>query len=339
MARIHTRFLAALFASVAAVLPAQVENKADIETLREEAQAALNESDWAAAAKKFAAITKLDPKDARSWLLLGFALHSKGDLDAALEAHMKAAEFPRVAPTATYNVACVYALKKDKEKALGWLEKAVGVGFNNASHIEADSDMDFLRDDPRFKKLLTKMTENPVAPKLQAWAVTTDRKVTRLMYWDGSKSPGQLSISYGAPEWKDQYEKAIADSKYIDRRWRLGKDTWTSLDTTLPVTIGDAKLEPGLYYMTLERDSDGEFKLTFLDPVVVRAAQIDPYLAEKTSGGITTKLSQAKSEKVAERLVISLQADDDKLTSGTLKIRFGPHELEAPVEVGLKAKQ
>ena len=54
-----------------------------------------------------------------------------------------------------YNVACLYALEGEKDRAFECLEKAVRAGFGNRAWIEKDPDLESLRDDPRFTALMT----------------------------------------------------------------------------------------------------------------------------------------------------------------------------------------
>ena len=90
------------------------------------------------------------------WFRLGYALHADGRLKQAIEAHRKAATFPRVAPTAKYNLACALAMSGDKEGALRELKSAIDAGFYSARPIVEDSDLSTLRDDPRFQELAKK---------------------------------------------------------------------------------------------------------------------------------------------------------------------------------------
>jgi len=55
-----------------------------------------------------------------------------------------------------YSIACLYALMDKKKLALRFLKKAFQKGFSNMSHLEKDSDLDSLRDDPTFGKLMDK---------------------------------------------------------------------------------------------------------------------------------------------------------------------------------------
>jgi TolA-binding protein len=54
-----------------------------------------------------------------------------------------------------YNAACGYALSGQKEEALDWLELSVKSGYADFDHLREDSDLDGLRGEKRYKKLLT----------------------------------------------------------------------------------------------------------------------------------------------------------------------------------------
>jgi tetratricopeptide (TPR) repeat protein len=59
-----------------------------------------------------------------------------------------------VGATSAYNVACGYALWGKKEEALDWLEVSVKKGFAKIDHLRKDPDLDSLREEKRYKKLL-----------------------------------------------------------------------------------------------------------------------------------------------------------------------------------------
>ena len=54
-----------------------------------------------------------------------------------------------------YNAACGYALAGQKEEALDWLELSVKSGYADFDHLRQDTDLDNLRGEKRYKKLLT----------------------------------------------------------------------------------------------------------------------------------------------------------------------------------------
>ncbi len=60
---------------------------------------------------------------------------------------------------AAYNVACAYSLQKKKYDALDWLDLSVYTGLfdrekDMVKHMEQDTDLDFIRAEERFKKIL-----------------------------------------------------------------------------------------------------------------------------------------------------------------------------------------
>lgn len=66
-------------------------------------------------------------------------------------------QFPKhqLGVTSAYNVACGYALAGQKEEALDWLELSVKSGFAKIDHLRNDPDLDSLRGEKRYKRLLT----------------------------------------------------------------------------------------------------------------------------------------------------------------------------------------
>ena len=56
-----------------------------------------------------------------------------------------------------YNLTCAYALKGDKRRAIETLGKAVQKGFANVAELERNSQLDTIRDEAGFKKLVEEM--------------------------------------------------------------------------------------------------------------------------------------------------------------------------------------
>ena len=121
-----------------------------------EARQHLGSEEYGEAAKLLKKATEVDEESALAWQLLGYALHADGKLDEAIKAHEEAATFRETKAIANYNLCCAYSLKKDKKKALKYMKAALDAGFNNFDHVDGDSDIDFIRDDEDFKKLMAK---------------------------------------------------------------------------------------------------------------------------------------------------------------------------------------
>lgn len=318
-----------LVATLLSALPCA--QKPETAEIREAANTAVASADWQVAIANFKKLVEADPKDGRSWHMLGYSLHASGDLDEALKAHIKATEFAEQAPIASYNAACVFALRGKKTEALDWLAKAAEKGFSGADHMAEDTDMDSLRNEPRYKEIVAKIEKNATeAPRVQVFAGSFERKLARMVLFAGRGSVGGVSISYGQPEWQDKYEEAIESPKYQNRRWRFGKDEWTTLAASVPITLGDQEIAAGVYYLTIERRGD-TFVLAAIDPASVHAQTIDPFVAHLTTGGTEVELAHEKTDKIEKRLSIKLQESMGSAGKGKLVVRFGPHVLSAPL--------
>lgn len=148
-----------------------------------QAQGLIQQGKFKEAVEALGKITAAHPKNPGAWLLLGFALQKTGQLDRALEANLKAADFASVAPQANYNAACICALKGEKDRAFTFLEKVKASGKVDMNQIRADSDLKSLRDDPRFQKLL---------PSSADFADPFVEKVRIIHEWDGESAGGQF---------------------------------------------------------------------------------------------------------------------------------------------------
>jgi adenylate cyclase len=60
-------------------------------------------------------------------------------------------------PLLLYNIACMYALLGNPNEALSCLEKAVDKGYGQKDWVEHDSDLNSLRELPRFKTIVDGM--------------------------------------------------------------------------------------------------------------------------------------------------------------------------------------
>jgi len=58
-----------------------------------------------------------------------------------------------------YNYSCTYSLLGNKTQAIDYLDKAIKAGYINYSHMKEDSDLDNIRKDPAFIKLVLPLRE------------------------------------------------------------------------------------------------------------------------------------------------------------------------------------
>ncbi len=92
-------------------------------------------------------------RDGGDWYSRGMSFHRRERYDEAIAAFQKAIEAGYREDAASYNIACGYALKGDRDKAFEWLHRAEEAGFDVASYLGHDDDLDGLRGDPRWKAL------------------------------------------------------------------------------------------------------------------------------------------------------------------------------------------
>jgi protocatechuate 3,4-dioxygenase beta subunit/tetratricopeptide (TPR) repeat protein len=143
-----------------------------------QAQSLLRQRDWAAAAAAYAQIVRDNPDEGQHWFNYGFALHSLKRYDEAIKAADKAAALGFQPATALYNIACAHALLGHKDEAFVWLEKALSAGFSQDETLRTDSDLDALRDDARFKKLIGSPPEG--LSREQCWRFDLDHLARRM---------------------------------------------------------------------------------------------------------------------------------------------------------------
>ena len=162
------------------------------------------------------------------------------------------------------------------------------------------------------------------------------RASTRILYSNQADNtfPGQLSISYGQPEWRSQYEDpATFDQMTKGRVWRMGSNFWTVLDTNLPLRIAGKDIAVGAYYLGAHRSEDGDtWSLAFMDPVKIRRARLDASEIAKATIDFTVPVTFSAAEETTEKLAISLNTEDN-LTDVTLKVVWGNFQLTAPIQV------
>jgi adenylate cyclase len=102
-------------------------------------------------------VLELRPDETRALYLAATPLHRIGRVAEAHEWVERALFIEPDDASVLYNVACFYAQIGETAKALDCLERARLPGLANKSWIEHDTDLNPLRDEPRFQRLLDQM--------------------------------------------------------------------------------------------------------------------------------------------------------------------------------------
>ena len=100
---------------------------------------------------------ELNPEDGRVLSLASGSLFEIGEREEAFQWINKALKLYPENAGVLINATCLYAKDNNKEEALNLLELAVGKGFGKKDWIERDPDYDSLRNEPRFKALMSKL--------------------------------------------------------------------------------------------------------------------------------------------------------------------------------------
>ncbi len=89
--------------------------------------------------------------------LLGGLYTKAGRIADGLKMDRRLVRLEPANPTAHYNLACSLALCKKRPAALRSLRKAISLGYDDLDWMQQDPDLEMLKNDPEFQKLLGKL--------------------------------------------------------------------------------------------------------------------------------------------------------------------------------------
>jgi serine/threonine protein kinase/Flp pilus assembly protein TadD len=101
----------------------------------------------------------LNPDDARALYMGANGLVALGERERGLEWARRARAIEPHESMVLYNLACVYSLAGEVEEGIDCLERAVDNGFTHLAWVRKDSNLDALREHPRFANLLGRLEE------------------------------------------------------------------------------------------------------------------------------------------------------------------------------------
>ena len=171
-----------------------------------------------------------------------------------------------------------------------------------------------------------------------------ERGYSSISYWthrdDGVEiGGGRISVEHGKPQWPVMLEDDSAfDDATVGKLWRLGNNKWSTLDTQLTLHFGDRMVEPGIYYLVIERPQADEWRLAFVAPDSVSPSFIDAWASRARPGEVprlfSVPLQYATGDKAGE-LDISLALEKDDMSRGAIRIHWGPHQLETAFDINV----
>src|ERR1700730_12877617 len=147
------------------------------------AAATLQAGEASGAAKMLEAITQREPENGRAWRNLGLAFQQLKNLDGSIAAYERALKAEADVPTPMYNLAIVFAMKGDRDRAFEWLSRARATRKIDMTQIEVAPELASLKNDPRFAALL---------PKPEDFQNPFVEPVKILREWDGEAAGDQF---------------------------------------------------------------------------------------------------------------------------------------------------
>ena len=119
----------------------------------QEARRLFREQSYDQALPLLESAAKANPADGLVWEALGHCYLAAGRYPDSAAAFQTCLDLGFRRLHSMYNLACLHARAGDPETALQWLTSAYRAGYIDDSHVSTDSDLDPLRNDPRFQEL------------------------------------------------------------------------------------------------------------------------------------------------------------------------------------------
>jgi beta-lactamase regulating signal transducer with metallopeptidase domain len=139
-------------------------------------------------------------EDAGKWYSAGMKMHASGAFSEAIEAWERSIEYGHDPAGPTYNVACAHSLAGDRRSALDALERAIELGYRDVNNIEQDSDLDPVREAPRYARILSgverlELPGNLNDAKTEDWAATAEANA-KLVRSDPDNGEGWFNLGF-----------------------------------------------------------------------------------------------------------------------------------------------
>jgi adenylate cyclase len=100
---------------------------------------------------------EMNPHDTRALCIGANQMSNIGEVDKGERMAEEALVRGENEPLVLYNIACFYSIKGDASRAIELLNRAVEKGWGDKAWLETDSDLDPVRNDPRFQALLDRI--------------------------------------------------------------------------------------------------------------------------------------------------------------------------------------
>lgn len=280
---------------------------------------------WDHAVTAWQRVTDRNPVNGEYIASLADALYYNAQYAKAIDTYKKQMDLKYGIPsTAAYNIACCYALLRDKEQALTWLEKAFALGFRSYTHAQNDADLRILHGDKRFKKIVA-LEDVSKMDRVQGWRYDMEllkREVMRKAYFRRDLPLDEFNRRYQALYNAIEKKTDIQMALELSRLLVAVNDGHTSLfpffnkDFKVAVPLQFYFFEEGLHivaagekYKHLVGRKVLAFEKNSVDKI---SATLSPFIARDNKIGVVQQLqSVMRHTRVLHAL--GLIADTDKI--------------------------
>lgn len=164
---------------------------------------------------------------------------------------------------------------------------------------------------------------------------------TIFLFTEAFEVKAGLSLQHGQPVWKDAYDDQKAFDKYLDqykgKLVRLGKDWWTTFDTSVTIDFGGTRIPAGSYFLGLSYERDGSFQLAVIDAATAMKNGEMPFAEAGWTVAYKAPLVLKKgaAAETVKEMTIDMITDKDDPTKATFQVAWGKHLLVGDMKLVL----
>ena len=179
------------------------------------------------------------------------------------------------------------------------------------------------------------------AQQVQVFGGNGQRSHTSQLFF-GDGVAGGMQFVYSQPKWMDSHNEML--DKIKGRLNRLGKDWWTTFNTTTDLEFGGVKVPAGCYVVGIDCDKEGKFSLAMLDASKAMKQAALPFSMSE-DGAMNWKpeilvpldLKKDSAKESVELMTMTLKLDGATL-KGSYTLTWGKHVATAAITVVLPKK-
>ncbi len=181
---------------------------------------------------------------------------------------------------------------------------------------------------PQLTALLLLATAGSLSAQFFVPDQTLARRLTRVT-WLGHSGEQSIAIDYGQPKWAPEYDAFMIGQE--SRHVRLGSGPWTTLHSSVDLTIGGTKIPRGRWYLGALRDAKQNWLLTLMAADKLDRAGLGGGATISATPELTVPMQFERLEQASELLDLKLASGKDGKPVVTLTVTWGKYRLRSDV--------